>query len=286
MTEREQNPFKHLVEEEWTAIRTIEAWRKWHTKAVQYLAAFTEAIIEIANIQPGSHILDLASGAGDPALTLAQRVGTTGRVTASDFSAGMLEIAKQNAQTAGLHNITFQQADVHALPFAEQTFDVVTCRLGAMYFWDCQQAFQEIYRVLKPNGTVALVVWGPLEQSIFAQALLTPFLKRKALPVLPADAPEPFRFAKFGSLSSVLQKANFRDIQEETRLVPCLWQGLAEELWQHIYDQAVPFQPFFDSFEPDERKQAVNEVINGFQQYADGQKITLTAAINTVVGKR
>jgi ubiquinone/menaquinone biosynthesis C-methylase UbiE len=286
MVEQTQNPFKHLVEEEWTATGTIEAWKKWYPKAVQHLAAFTEVIIEMAQIQPGLQILDLASGSGDPALTLARRAGTTGQVTATDLSTGMLEIARQNAQAAGLQNITFQQADVHALPFAEQQFDVITCRLGAMYFWDCQQAFQEIYRVLKPNGIVALVVWGPPEQSIFAQTMLEPFLKRKALPTLPEDAPEPFRFAVSGSLSKILRAAGFSEIHEETRIVPCPWSGTPEELWQQIYDLAVPFQPFFDSFGKGEREQAVNEVIAGFRKYYDGQVTTPTAAINVARGKR
>jgi ubiquinone/menaquinone biosynthesis C-methylase UbiE len=286
MTELEQNSFKHLVEEEWTATHTIEAWKKWHAKAVQYLVAFTETIVEIADIQPGLHILDLASGTGDPALTLARRVGDTGQVTATDFSKGMLEIAQQNAHAADLKNMIFHHADVHALPFADQTFDAVTCRLGAMYFWDCSQAFREIYRVLKPGGRAAFVVWGPPAHSVFIQALLGPFIKRKALPPLPEGAPEPFRFAEPGSLSKVLSAARFSDIQEEMRIVPCSWFGSPTELWQQVYDQAVPFQPFFDSFAPDERKQAVAEVLEGFQQHHDGQKIMLTASINAITGKR
>ena len=113
------------------------------------------------------HILDMASGSGEPAITFADLVGPEGHVTATDFGADMLAVAKENANKAGIKNITFQQADALSLPYAEESFDCVTCRQGIMYFGDYVRALQEIRRVLKTNGLVVLTATGMFEQPFF-----------------------------------------------------------------------------------------------------------------------
>jgi ubiquinone/menaquinone biosynthesis C-methylase UbiE len=160
----------------------------------------TEVLLGASAIAPGSSVLDLASGSGEPALTIASFVGASGRVTASDLSAGMLAIAEEKCR--GAENICFEQADAHDLPFTDEYFDVVTCRLGVMYFWDCQRALREILRVLKPDGHATFVAWGGLDQNRLARTVITPFANRRQPPQLPAGAPHPLRFAETGSLAT------------------------------------------------------------------------------------
>ncbi|HEW98821.1 MAG: hypothetical protein DRR16_27250 [Candidatus Parabeggiatoa sp. nov. 3] len=266
-----QNPFQELVFEEWKSIETINAWRKWHSKMIPHLAPMTEILVANAKIKQGNQVLDLASGSGEPALTIAQMIAPTGQIIATDLSSGMLAIAEENAQQAQINNIQFKTADVHELPFENQSFDTVTCRLGIMYFWDCQKALSEIKRVLKPNGRLSLIAWGAIEENGLARTLMTPFAKRKAPPPLPPEAPHPFRFAKPGSLSAELEQARFNNIEEQTKIVPCPWPGPPEELWHQLYEVASPLRPFFDSFAPNEREAALNEVISKFGDFFDGQ---------------
>src|SRR5258708_1895026 len=94
----------------------------------------TDALVEYAQPSPGMSVLDLASGTGEPAISLASRVGVQGHVTALDLSAGLLEIAAQRAQARGLTNFTTQQADAHALPFPANTFALATSRFALMFF--------------------------------------------------------------------------------------------------------------------------------------------------------
>jgi ubiquinone/menaquinone biosynthesis C-methylase UbiE len=267
----EKNDFQALVHKEWESTQTVNAWRKWHTKMIPHLAPMTEILIAGANIKPGDRVLDLASGSGEPALTIAKRIAPTGQIIATDLSSGLLSIAEENAQQVQISNIQFQTADVHELPFENQYFDVVTSRLGIMYFWDCQKALSEIQRVLKPNGTLSLIAWGAIEKNGLARTLITPFAKRKALPIVPPDMPQPFRFTKPGSLSAELKQAAFKNIQEHTKVIPCPWPGPPEEFWHHLYEVVSPLQPFFDSFASNERQAAINEVILGFGEFFDGQ---------------
>lgn len=100
----------------------------------------TEAIVEETKLGSGMAVLDLASGTGDPALTLARLVAPRGRVIATDLSQGILDIAEMNARNEGLENIAFQQADAELLPFPDVSFDAVISRIGVMYFVDVQRA--------------------------------------------------------------------------------------------------------------------------------------------------
>src|SRR5947207_5252040 len=117
VTSSEIETFKEMVREEWTDPETIKAWTKWAVPQAIQTAAVTTAVVELADARPGMSVLDLASGAGEPALTLAGLVGAAGHVTATDLSAGMLAVAESRVREEGLKNISFQLADAHALPF-------------------------------------------------------------------------------------------------------------------------------------------------------------------------
>jgi ubiquinone/menaquinone biosynthesis C-methylase UbiE len=264
------NEFSELVKQEWTVDDTAKAWRKWHNKLVPHLASLTKVLLEAAAILPGAKVLDIASGSGEPALTISEMLGPTGKVMATDLSTGMLKIAEDNANKANKNNLEFKQADVHELPFEDGSYDVVTCRLGVMYFWDCQRALREIGRVLKPGGVASFVAWGDVSKNGLVRSIIGPFANRKELPTPPPSAPHPFRFAKEGSLSTELKSAGFSQVNEQTHIVPCPWPGPPEELLNQVYEIAIPLQPFFNSFDNQDKQQAEQEVIAILNTFYDG----------------
>ena len=85
--------YRQRLRQEWTAADTIAAWRKWHSQIAKFTRGATDAILEAAQLKPGMKVLDLASGVGDPALSVAQAVAPSGRVTASDLGPGMFSLA-------------------------------------------------------------------------------------------------------------------------------------------------------------------------------------------------
>ena len=78
--------FREHLHQEWTGDRTVVAWRKWHAQIAAFTHGATEAILEAAHLRPGMRILDLASGVGDPALSIAAEVAPSGHVTATDLA--------------------------------------------------------------------------------------------------------------------------------------------------------------------------------------------------------
>src|ERR1700716_2687835 len=93
--------FRERLHQEWTGDRTVAAWRKWHAQIATFSDGATEAILEAAHLRPGMRVLDLASGVGDPALSIAAGVAP-GRVTATDLGPGMMSLAEELARKKGI----------------------------------------------------------------------------------------------------------------------------------------------------------------------------------------
>ena len=271
--------FEAKVKTEWLDDATCAAWRKWHDKSVHFWREFTREQLAVTRLAPGQRVLDLASGTGDPALAVAAAVGPTGHVTVTDLAPQMLEIARENAGRAGLGNLSYEVVDAHTMPYADATFDRVTCRLGVMFFWDCQKALGEIRRVLKPGGLVSFVCWGPIEQNEHMRAMTGPFHRRQPLPPPVPGAPHPARFGQPGSLSAELRAAGFSAIAEQSLTVPLRWPGPPDELWTRQYEIAAPMRPYFDSFAPEVKAEAVKETIAGLMALYDGKEIATRAGL-------
>lgn len=133
--------------DEWGDAELEAAWRRWHPQFADLTAPLTDLIIQAAAIQPDMAVLDLASGSGEPALALARAVGPHGEVTATDVSAGMVDFIAEQAAARGLANLAARTADAAALPFADASFDAITCRHGIQHMADAPGALREAVRV-------------------------------------------------------------------------------------------------------------------------------------------
>src|SRR5262249_1592288 len=127
----------------------------------------TDALVEDAGVRQGHSVLDVATGPGEPALSITDVIGPTGAVAGVDAAPAMIEVARRKAERMRLTNATFQVAAADNLPFEAQTFDSVICRFGAMFFPSPVDSLRELVRVLKPAARMALAVWSVLERNPF-----------------------------------------------------------------------------------------------------------------------
>lgn len=246
--------------------------------------AATEAIVQAAQVSLGMRVLDLASGTGEPALTLAEVVGAEGHVTATDLVPEMLAVAEESARQSGLTNISFQQADAEALPFPDQVFDVVTCRLGVMFFPNVGQALRETRRVLKPGGRATFIAQGPEDRNSWQSGILKVLWKYVQIPSLAPGAFDQFRFAPVGTLSAAFREAGLRQVQEEYRTIPWPWPGSAEQYWDFRREGQVG--RLIERVVSEQREKVIDEVIESIRQYYDGQQVNFTAVIVVASGVR
>jgi SAM-dependent methyltransferase len=268
---------KEVIRREW--LEAAPFWQKWFDKLSFQSRAATGLILHGAQLSPGLHVLDLASGSGEPALALAKAVGPDGRVVATDLVSEMLLIAQEHAHAHSLANMEFRDADAEHLPFATASFDRVTCRFGIMFFPDTQKSLSEIRRVLKPTGNISFLVWGsPFENPLFS-TMLGPFLKHLKVPAPPPDAPHIFRFADESKLAGALTSAGFHEVSVGTHKVSWPWPGPPEEAWQASREIAAPLKKMLAALPPDKTEEVHHEVVEGIRRFYDGRQVNFSASL-------
>lgn len=189
-------------------------WEKHRAAIDRMFAPVTTALVEDAGIVRGQAVLDVATGPGEPALTLAALVGAEGRVVGVDVVPAMIEAARREAARKGLANADFQTASADDLPFGAAAFDAVVSRFGVMFFPAPLAGLREMLRVARPGGRLALAAWHHVRKNPL-HALIADIIER-FFPdePLPPDAPDAFRFAPPGKLLAVAREAGVVDASE------------------------------------------------------------------------
>jgi len=182
-----------LTPENWGRKESADWWSAGQAARQQTLGAATEMMLDLAGVQPGSRVLDVAAGTGDSTLIAARRVGPMGYVLAADISASMLNFAAEAARKEGLTNVETRVVDAENLPLDADSFDAAICRIALMLFPNPVKALTEMRRVVKPGGKVAVIVFSAIEKNPYHEIPLG-IIRR--LGKIPPPAPgEPWMFA-------------------------------------------------------------------------------------------
>jgi SAM-dependent methyltransferase len=277
--------YRAAMRKEWTEPEIAEAWRKWSGPREALALEVNKAMMKLAEVRAGQKVLDIASGAGQPAIPIAEAVAPSGHVTATDLSAALLGIAEENARALGLQNMSFRLADAEALPFPNDSFDTITCRCGLMFVPDHLKALRECRRVLKPGGRAVFAVWGAREQPMFATTvgILRKFVD---IPAPEPGAPNAFKFAEPGTLRAALLEAAFARAEEELREIAGNWPGPPEQFWDYFRESAAPFRPYVESLSPSAYEQLKGEVAAALGKYYDGRQLRLPLGVILAKGLR
>lgn len=203
--------YKKTTFEQWQS--AAEAWYRWSPAINRWLGDATEKMLDLAEVGPRQKILDVAAGAGEQSITAARRVGPAGQVQATDLSPNILEFAEAMAKHYDVHNIETKVMDGENLTVADDMFDVVISRVGLIYFPDQQRALKEMWRVLKPGGTVAAIVYSTAEKNKFFSVPVSIIRRRANLPPPLPGQPGPFSLGAPGAIEEAYKKAGFKNIR-------------------------------------------------------------------------
>jgi SAM-dependent methyltransferase len=182
-------------------------WEKHREIIRQMFAPVTEALIADAQIATGQTVLDVATGPGEPALSVAERVGPEGKVHGIDPIPEMVAAARRAASQLNRKNAQFDVAFADQLPFPADTFDAAISRFGVMFFPSPADGVREILRVLNPGRRLALAVWHFADRNPFHYVLSRVVDRYIESPPLAPDAPDAFRFASPGKLLEIFKQA-------------------------------------------------------------------------------
>ncbi|MFQ5748394.1 MAG: class I SAM-dependent methyltransferase [Planctomycetota bacterium] len=219
--------YKRTTLQQWES--AAQAWHRWGPLLSEWLGAPTERMLDMAGVGEGNHVLDVAAGAGDQTMVVADRVGPGGRVLATDLSPGILEFAAARARKAGFDHVDTRELDGENLSDLEAgTFDAVISRVGMIYFPDQQRALAGMRHVLKEGGRVAAMVYSTAEKNAFFSVPVSIIRRRANLPPSLPGQPGPFSLGGAGVLEKAFCESGFRDVKVEVIDAPLRVGSAAE----------------------------------------------------------
>lgn len=166
MSTEEHQDEREQILERWD--RAARGWGRQADSFQEFAMRVSVWMLDQLDLQPGQQVLDLAAGPGDTGFLAAELIRPGGMLISSDASPAMLGVARGRARDLGISNAEFMRMELEWLDLDTASVDAAMCRFGLMLTVDREAALQEVRRVLRPGGPVALAVWATPEENPWA----------------------------------------------------------------------------------------------------------------------
>lgn len=236
-----------------------------------------ESLLSEVEPQPGETVLDISCGTGLVTIPVAEIVQPNGSVTGVDLSKGMIEEARSRAENEGIGNVTFKRMDAEALDLPDNSFDLVICSLGLMYFPNPDKALEEMYRVLKPGGRAAALVWGARKECGWAE--IFPITDRR---VQSEVCPLFFRLGTGTALSTAFEEAGFEEMKSKRFSYDLHFRNAEQACTAAFLGGAVALA--YQKFDDQTKEEVCQEYLESIKQYRDGSSYDVPGEFVVVKG--
>jgi len=262
-------------------------WGKYDPLIRNWSMPVTERMMALAAIREGSRVLDIACGAGEPALTIAEKVGPEGAVLATDFVEEMISYARANAQARQLENVEFRCVDGEALDAPDGAFDAVTMRWGLMFMPDPVACLRRVHAALRPGGKAVVCTWTEATENPFVTVPLGVLKRHMDVPQPPPGAPGIFALASADRLREIFAEAGFRDFAIEQVTLPMADFDTGAEYDQFIRELAGPVASLFVQLSPEKQEIVKQEIARDAEAFsAQPGRVLLRGITHIAVGTR
>jgi enediyne biosynthesis protein CalE5 len=258
--------FRDTQKESWD--HAAPGWKKWSEWWDRYASNVSERLVELAGVEPGSHVLDVAAGYGEPALTAARKAGPDGRVVATDISAEMLAFGRDRASDAGVGNIEFMHKDASSLDFPHESFDAAVSRWGIIFEPDGEGTAGTIRGFLKPGARFAISSWGPPERSPMLGLPMKAALDFLNQEPPPPGTPGPLSRPTPEAIAAILEGGGFSNVETEDMEIVAEWTS-PEEFSLYIKEIVAPITRMVEAHPPDVQEQAWAKIADSVRDRAE-----------------
>ncbi|HST33627.1 MAG TPA: methyltransferase domain-containing protein [Solirubrobacteraceae bacterium] len=246
-------------------------WMEWSTFNDNADRHISERLVELAGVQSGSRVLDVAAGYGEPALTAARKAGPEGRVVATDISAQMLAFGRERAAAAGLGNVEFVQSDASHLDFPHASFDAAVSRWGIIFEPDAEAAARRIRNSLEPGARMAISSWGEPDQVPFLSIPMRTTMERLDVPPPPAGTPGPLSRPTPASIGGLLEGGGFSNVAVEQDEVTFEFDS-PQHFTAYVRAIAAPIRTMIQQHAGEAREEAWDAITRAAADAAGGWK--------------
>lgn len=250
-------------------------WTKWWQTFERAAQVVSNRLIELAGVQPGWRVLDIATGIGEPAVSAARKVGPKGKVLAVDHSAGMLQAARTRTAQLGLTNIEFRQLKADTIAIPEREFNAILCRWGLMFLPDLTGALGRMRALLADGGRLAAAVWSTPDKVPMISLGGETARRIANLPPPPPGSPDPCRLCDRAALARSFKEAGFGDFVLEPMTIVYEFKS-PEEFVQFRYDVSTPFRVMVDQLDSATRKRVMDAIIGEARRFIEGGVLRLS----------
>ena len=286
MTTVDSKQYKEEERQKWDNV--ANGWQKWWKPIERGAENISRRLTERVEIKSGSTVLDIATGIGEPAITAAKQVGSSGHVLATDISPQMLSVAKQRAISLGLQNvIEFKEGDIETLDLPSSAFDAALCRFGLMFLPDLGGGLSNIYKSLKEGGRFAAAVLGSPDKVPFISLPLNIVLKETNTPPPPPGTPGPFSLSDEISLKNSFITSGFKDPSIEKMNLSLDFES-ADEFTKFVIAIAAPVQTILAKQSHERKEEILKAITEAAKKYADNNtgKVRFDNEAILIVGKK
>jgi SAM-dependent methyltransferase len=259
-------------------------WEKWDAVIMGQLEPVSTAMIERLGIARDQRHLDIASGTGEPGLTVA-RLAPRGQVVLTDLAAEMLAVATRRASAQGITNFEVVACSADDLPFADASFDSVSVRFGYMFLPDHAAATAEFARVLRPGGRLCSSVWVKPEANPWTSIAMQAIAAEVALPPPEPDRPGMFRCAAPGYVGGLYEAAGLREVSEWDVGVELVTRSPAE-YWEMISEHVSLAAAALERVDGAARERIAAAVVAAVGAYEDAGEVRVPGMARCIVGTR
>ena len=261
-------------------------WEKHREIIRQMFEPVTQALVADGLIGNRHTVLDIATGPGEPALSVAAVVGPEGEVVGVDPVPGMVEAARRETERRGYRNAKFEVAFADHLPFPADRFDAVISRFGVMFFPSPVEGVREMLRVLKPGRKVVLAAWHFAERNPFFYAITQVIGRYVPSPPAAPDAPDAYRFAKPGKLRDVVGEAGATAPYERLLQFRIELPIPAEDFWTLRCEMSDTLREKLAMLSEGQVSEVRREALDAARAYATDRGLSFPAEVLIVSGTK
>jgi SAM-dependent methyltransferase len=200
-------------------------WLKWQELIDDGTRAVSSRLVEMAGIEPGARVLDVACGLGEPTLTAARAAGDEGAVVATDIAPQMIALARDRAAQAGIENVEFVEIAANSLDFPGDSFDAAVSRWGIIFEPNAEAVAGRVREFLKEGARFAISSWGTPEQVPFLSIPMRTVMERLDVPPPPPGTPGPLSRPTPEAVGGLLSEGGFSDVEVEEIEINFEWES-------------------------------------------------------------